>query len=157
MKNRAIRDNTRIENVDFTKLNEILNKKGIRRAELSRRCGYYSYYVKDHVFKEKKLNLTVVNILERVYGISLDEYCYEKTKKSTSNATTISTEDTQPKEVTDTEDDDKYIVGFSCNGEFLKKLAIKSMEENLTIQNFMFKCIIEGIGDKILEERENEK
>lgn len=64
------RDNSIIKNVDFTKLNKILNEKGIRRAELSRRCGYYSYYVKDHVFKEKKLNWTVANMLEKVYGIS---------------------------------------------------------------------------------------
>jgi hypothetical protein len=108
------RDNSIIKNVDFTKLNKILNEKGIRRAELSRRCGYYSYYVKDHVFKEKKLNWTVANMLEKVYGISPEQYCYEKAEKSTSNNDTAKTT---------ASNDDSYEFIFSCNGEFLKSLA----------------------------------
>lgn len=72
MKKIVIRDNSRIENVDFTKLDKILNKKGIRRAELSRRCGYYSYYVKDHVFKEKKLALASIN-----KHISIEDFIFD--------------------------------------------------------------------------------
>lgn len=101
-------------------------------------------------------------MLERVYGISLDEYCYKKTETVASNNDTqpkevINTADTQPKEVANAEDDDMYTFAFSFNGDFLKRLALKSMEENITVQDFVFKCIIEGIGYKILEERENEK
>ena len=121
MKNTVIRDNSRIENVDFTKLNKILNKKGIRRAELSRRCGYCSTYVKDIVFRQKKLNWTVANMLERVYGISLDEYCCEKTDNN--NDTTETT----------------------ANGEFLKMLELASKNEHMSIENFSFDCILKGL------------
>nr|DAV02684.1 MAG TPA: protein-turn-helix DNA binding protein [Caudoviricetes sp.] len=145
MKNTVIRDNSRIENVDFTKLDKILNKKGIRRAELSRRCGYCSTYVKDIVFRQKKLNWTVANMLERVYGISLDEYCYEKTETVASNNDTQPKEvinpvdvqpkfykfdpseyfDTQPKEVTNPVNDDMYTFTLSVNGKLLKKIGAK--------------------------------
>lgn len=61
--------------------------------------------------------------------------------------------DIQPKEIINAEDDDMYTFGFSFNGKLLKKMAIKSMEEHTTIEDFVFKCIIEGLGDKILEEK----
>ena len=64
--------------------------------------------------------------------------------------------DTQPKKVINTEDDDIYTLTFSCDGEFLKKLAIKSLEEHITVEDFMVKCILEGIGEKYLEENKNE-
>lgn len=131
------RDNSFIKNVDFTKLNEILREKGIAKAELSRRCGYNSGYVKDTVFREKKLNWTVANMLERVYGISLDEYCYEKTE------TTISDNDTTE---TTASNDDIYKYTMSFNGEFLKKLALASMNEHLSIEDFIFDCILKGIN-----------
>lgn len=126
MKKTVIRDNSSVKNVDFTRLNKILNEKGIRRAELSRRCGYYPYYVKDHVFKEKKLNWTVANMLEKVYGISPDEYCYEKT------------------ETTDS-DDDIYKCVFLCNGDFFKKVALASIKEHMSIEDFVFECILKGL------------
>lgn len=126
MKKTVIRDNSSVKNVDFTRLNKILNEKGIRRAELSRRCGYYPYYVKDHVFKEKKLNWTVANMLEKVYGISPDEYCYEKTE------TTVS-------------DDDIYKCVFLCNGDFFKKVALASIKEHMSIEDFVFECILKGL------------
>lgn len=128
------RDNSIIKNVDFTRLNKILNEKGIRRAELSRRCGYDdSQYVRKNVFGRKKLNWTVVNTLERVYGISPDEYCYEKTETTASN-----------------NDIYKYTVSF--NGEFLKKLAFASINKHISIEDFIFDCILEG-----LKQEENEK
>lgn len=141
------RDNSFIKNVDFTKLNELLREKGIAKAELSRRCGYNSSYVKDTVFREKKLNWTVANMLERVYGISLDEYCYEQTEKSTSNNDTTKTTDSN---------DDSYILTFSFNGEFLKKLALASINEHMSIEDFVFKCLVECIGDKILDDEKTE-
>lgn len=52
------------------------------------------------------------------------------------------------------EDDEMYTFTISCNGKFLKKLAIKSMEEHTTIEDFVFKCILKEIGDKFLEENE---
>lgn len=130
------RDNSIVENVDFTKLNKILNKKGIRRAELSRRCGYYSHYVKDHVFKEKKLNWKVANMLERVYGISPNEYCYEKAEKSTSNNDTAKTT---------ASNDDTYKFMISFNGEFSKDLAAASINKHMSIEDFIFDCILEGL------------
>lgn len=137
MKKTVIRDNSSVKNVDFTRLNKILNEKGIRRAELSRRCGYYPYYVKDHVFKEKKLNWTVANMLEKVYGISPDEYCYEKTE------TTASSNDTT--ETTDS-DDDIYKCVFLCNGDFFKKVALASIKEHMSIEDFVFDCIWKSIN-----------
>ncbi len=128
------RDNSIIKNVDFTKLNKILNEKGIRRAELSRRCGYYSYYVKDHVFKEKKLNWTVANMLEKVYGISPDEYCYAE--KNTSNDDTMETT---------ASDDDTYKFTLLLNGKFLKELASASINEHMSIEDFIFDCIVKGL------------
>lgn len=121
------RDNSFIKNVDFTKLNEILREKGIAKAELSRRCGYNSGYVKDTVFRENKLNWTVANMLERVYGISLDEYCYEQTEKSTSNNDTY-----------------KFMISF--DGEFLKKLALASMNEHRSIEDFIYDCILKCLN-----------
>lgn len=130
------RCNEKIENVNFEKLRECLENHGIKQTELSIVCGYNRSYVGKHVLHDRNLNKHVSNVLTNAYKIEPSEYM-----------------DIQPKEVTDTEDDDKYIVGFSCNGEFLKKLAIKSIEEHITVENFMFKCIVEGIGDKILEEK----
>lgn len=137
MKKTVIRDNSRIENVDFNRLNEIIKEKGISKADLSRRCGYCSGHVKNHVFKEKKLNWTVANMLERVYGISPDEYCYEKTE------TTISDNDTTE---TTASNDDIYKYTMSFNGELLKKLALASMNEHLSIEDFIFDCILKGIN-----------
>lgn len=131
------RDNSFIKNVDFTKLNEILREKGIAKAELSRRCGYNSGYVKDTVFREKKLNWTVANMLERVYGISLDEYCYEQTEKSTSNNDTAKTT---------ASNDDTYKFMISFDGEFLKKLALASMNEHRSIEDFIHDCILKCLN-----------
>lgn len=131
------RDNSFIKNVDFTKLNEILREKGIAKAELSRRCGYGSGYVKDTVFREKKLNLTVANMLERVYGISLDEYCYEQTEKSTSNNDTAKTT---------ASNDDTYKFMILLDGEFLKKLALASINEHRSIEDFIYDCILKCLN-----------
>lgn len=49
------RDNSIVKNVDFNRLNEILEEKRIRKTELSRECGYDSDYVSQRVFKEKNL------------------------------------------------------------------------------------------------------
>ena len=131
------RDNSIIKNVDFTRLNKILNEKGIRRAELSRRCGYDdSQYDRKNVFGRKKLNWTVVNTLERVYGISPDEYCYEKTETVASNNDTAET-------TASNNDIYKYTVSF--NGEFLKKLAFASINKHISIEDFIFDCILEGL------------
>lgn len=131
------RDNSYIKNVDFTKLNEMLREKGIAKTELSRRCGYNSGYVKDIVFREKKLNWTVANMLERVYGISLDEYCYEQTEKNTSNNDTAKTT---------ASNDDTYKFMISLNGEFLKKLALASMNEHRSIEDFIYDCILKCLN-----------
>lgn len=131
------RDNNFIKNVDFTKLNEILREKGIAKAELSRRCGYNSDYVKSTVFREKKLNWTVANMLEIVYGISLDEYCYEQTEKSTSNNDTAKTT---------ASNDDTYKFTISFDGEFLKKLALASMNERRSIEDFIYDCILKCLN-----------
>ena len=142
------RDNSIIKNVDFTKLNEILRENNIKRAELSRRCGYDdSDYVRKTVFGKEKLNRTVANTLESVYGISPDEYSYGKTEKNTSNNDTTKTT---------ASNDDSYIYTFSCNGEFLKKLALASINEHMSIEDFVFKCLVECIGDKILDDEKTE-
>nr|DAG46210.1 MAG TPA: protein-turn-helix DNA binding protein [Caudoviricetes sp.] len=200
----VIRDRNFIKNVDFTRLSEILEEKRIRNAELSRRCGYYPEYVAKHVFGEKKLNWTVANTLERVYDISLDEYCYEKTEKSTSNdgqlalrldedliaekktsndgqlsvrvnkdlivkfrnyafynelsqkeaiekilseyldgkktATTASNDDTAETAISDND-----IKETTANGEFLKRLELASKNKHISIEDFIFDCILKGL------------
>ena len=131
------RDNSIVKNVDFTRLNEILEEKRIRKTELSRECGYDSDYVSKHVFKEKKLNYTVADTLDQEYGISPDEYCYEKTDTTASNNDTTETTDS---------DDDIYKCTMSINGEFLKKLALASMNEHMSIEDFIFDCILKCIN-----------
>lgn len=134
------RYNEKVENVDFEKLRKCLKDHGIKKTELAIMCGYDKNYIEKNVLQRHFLNTHVRDILTYAYKIDPSEYM-----------------DIQPKEIINAEDDDMYTFGFSFNGEFLKKLAIKSMEEHITIEDFMVKCIVEGIGDKILEERENEK
>lgn len=127
----------KVENVNFEKLRECLKNHGIKQSELSIVCGYNRSYVCKHVLRDHSLNKHVSNVLTNAYKIDPSEYM-----------------DTQPKEVTNAEDDEMYTFTISCNGKFLKKLAIKSMEEHTTIEDFVFKCILKKIGDKFLEENE---
>lgn len=131
------RDHNFIENVDFTKLNEIIKEKCISKSELSRKCGYVSDYVSRYVFRERRLNRTVANTLEKEYGISLDEYCYEQTE------TTASNDDITEATISD---NDTYEFTISFNGELLKKLALASMNEHMSIEDFIFDCILKGIN-----------
>lgn len=130
------RCNEKIENVDFEKLRKCLKDHGIKQRELSIVCGYYPEYIEKNVLQRHFLNKHVSDVLTYAYKIDPSEYM-----------------DTQPKEVTNAEDDKMYTFTISCNGKFLKKLAIKSMEEHITIEDFVFKCILKEIGDKILEEK----
>lgn len=130
------RCNEKIENVDFEKLRKCLKDHGIKQKELSIVCGYYPDYIEKNVLQRHFLNKHVSNVLAYAYKIDPSEYM-----------------DTQPKEATNAEDDKMYTFTISCNGKFLKKLAIKSMEEHTTIEDFVFKCILKEIGDKILEEK----
>lgn len=133
------RDNRIVENVDFEKLRECLKKHGITQKELSIVCGYYPEYIKKNTLRKHYLTQHVKDVLTYAYKVDPSEYI-----------------DTQPKKVINTEDDDIYTLTFSCDGEFLKKLAIKSLEEHITVEDFMVKCILEGIGEKYLEENKNE-
>lgn len=135
-KNMKKRCNEKIENVDFEKLRKCLKDHGIKQRELSIVCGYYPEYIKKNVLQKHSLNKHVSDVLTYAYKIDPSEYM-----------------DTQPKKVTNAEDDKMYTFTISCNGKFLKKLAIKSMEEHTTIEDFVFKCILKEIGDKILEEK----
>lgn len=63
-----------LENVDFSRLAKILEKKSITRAELSRKCGYCSDYATNTVFGKQKLNRHVADVLANTYGISREEY-----------------------------------------------------------------------------------
>lgn len=130
------RCNEKIENVDFEKLRKCLKDHGIKQRELSIVCGYYPEYIEKNVLQRHFLNKHVSDVLTYAYKIDPSEYM-----------------DTQPKKVTNAEDDKMYTFTISCNGKFLKKLAIKSMEEHTTIEDFVFKCILKEIGDKILEEK----
>lgn len=131
------RCNEKIENVNFEKLRKCLKDNGIKQRELSIVCGYYPEYIEKNVLQRHFLNKHVSDVLTYAYKIEPSEYM-----------------DIQPKEVTNAEDDEMYTFTISCNGKFLKKLAIKSMEEHTTIEDFVFKCILKKIGDKFLEENE---
>jgi hypothetical protein len=135
-KNMRKRYNEKVENVDFEKLRKCLKDHGIKKTELAIMCGYDKNYIEKNVLQRHFLNTHVRDILTYAYKIDPSEYM-----------------DIQPKEIINAEDDDMYTFGFSFNGKLLKKMAIKSMEEHTTIEDFVFKCIIEGLGDKILEEK----
>lgn len=75
-------------------------------------------------------------MLERVYGISQEEYCYEKT------ATTASNDDTAKTTISN---NDTYKCTILCNGEFFKKLALASMNKHISIEDFIFDCILKGL------------
>lgn len=142
------RYNEKIENVDFEKLRKCLKDHGITQGELSIVCGYYPDYIEKNVLRRKFLNTHVRDVLTYAYKIDPSEYMDTQPKEI------INTVDILPKEIINAEDDDMYTFGFSFNGKLLKRMALKSIEENITVQDFVFKCIIEGIGDKILEEDE---
>jgi hypothetical protein len=123
------RCNERVENVDFEKLRKCLKNHGIKQSELSIVCGYNRSYVSKHVLRDHSLNKHVSNVLTNAYKIDPSEYM-----------------NTQLKGVTNTADE-------MVDGKLLKRLALKSIEENISVQDFVFKCIIEGLGDKISEEK----
>lgn len=141
------RCNEKVENVNFEKLRECLKNHGIKQSELSIVCGYNRSYVGKHVLRDHILNKHVSNVLTNAYKIDPSEYMGTQSKEVTN------TVDILPKEIINAEDDDRYTFAFSFDGKFLKRLALKSIEENISVQDFVFKCIIEGIGDKILEEK----
>lgn len=142
------RYNEQVENVDFEKLRKILKDRGITQRELSIVCGYYPGYIEKNALRRNFLNTHVRDVLTYAYKIDPSEYMDTQPKEI------ISTVDILPKEIINAEDDDMYTFGFSFNGKLLKRMALKSIEENITVQDFVFKCIIEGIGEKILEEDE---
>ena len=141
------RDNRIVENVDFEKLRECLKKHGIKQKELSIVCGYYPDYIKKNTLRKHYMTQHVRDVLTYAYKVDPSEYIHTQPKE------VINPVDAQPKEVDNTEDD-MYTLIFSFNGKLLKKMALKSIEENITVQDFVFNCIIKGIGDKILEESE---
>ena len=130
MRKTYCRDTHFDKNVDFDKLNKILHEKGISKAELSRESGHCKSYVKDNVFARKRLSETVADVLQKKYGVHPDEY--KKTGATASN-------------------DRIYKYTFSFNGEFLERLALASLNEHMSIDDFVEKCLVEGIGDKIID------
>lgn len=142
------RCNEKIENVDFEKLRKCLKDHGIKQRELSIVCGYYPNYIEKTVLQRHFLNKHVSDILTYAYKIDPSEYMDTQPKEI------INTADILPKEIINAEDDNMYTLTISFNGELLKRLALKSIKENITVEGFVFKCIINGIDDKILEENE---
>ena len=140
MRKTYCRDTHFDKNVDFDKLNKILHEKGISRAELSRESGHCKSYVKDNVFARKRLSETVADVLQKKYGVHPDEY--KKTGATASND-----------DITETtaSNDRIYKYTFSFNGEFLERLALASLKEHMSIDAFVEKCLVEGIGDKIID------
>lgn len=146
MKKTVIRDNSIIKNVDFTRLNEILKEKGIKKAGLSRRCGYNPAYVKDCVFGAKRLNWTVADTLEKEYGISQDEYCYEQTDTTASNDETA--EGTKENATT---------FAFKIDPDTADIVRRYAFMKNMKVKDVMREIIIEELGDLKLPERKEEK
>lgn len=126
------RCNEKVENVDFEKLRECLKNHGIKQSELSIVCGYNRSYVGKHVLRDHSLNKHVSNVLTNAYKIDPSEYMDTQLKEVTNTAD----------EMVNVEDDDMYTFGFSFNGKLLKRMALKSIEKNITVQDFVFKCII---------------
>lgn len=74
-------------------------------------------------------------MLEKVYGISPEQYCYaEKNASNNDNAKTTAS------------DDDTYKFIVSINGEFLKRLAMASLNEHMSIEDFIFDCILKSVN-----------
>lgn len=134
MRKTYCRDTHFDKNVDFDKLNKILHEKGISKAELSRESGHCKSYVKDNVFARKRLSETVADVLQKKYGVHPDEY---KKTGATASATDSN--------------DRIYKCTFLFNGEFLERLALASLKEHMSIDDFVEKCLVEGIGDKIID------
>lgn len=130
------RDESHVKNVDFDRLNEILKEKCINKSELSRKCGYYSGYVKNNVLIRKRLNWTVANKLEKIYGISPDEYTYKETDETISNDDAMETT---------ASNDDIYEFTIKLDGELLKELALKSVINHISVEDFVRACVINGI------------
>lgn len=142
------RNHNIIENVDFDRLNKILEWEGIAKPELSRRCGYYDGYITKHVFGEKRLNQTVANTLEKVYGVSPSEYTYKETDGSTSNdkeeygfydafLTALKFASFTDNELKER----KYTLHVQVDGLQLKKMILEAVgNEN----NFLIDCIFKG-------------
>ena len=137
MRKTYCRDTHFDKNVDFDKLNKILHEKGISRAELSRESGHCKSYVKDNVFARKRLSGSVADVLQKKYGVSPDEYKKQRQLDDTTE-TAVS-------------NDRIYKYTFSFNGEFLERLALASLKEHMSIDAFVEKCLVEGIGDKIID------
>lgn len=51
-------------------------------------------------------------------------------------------------------DEDMYTYTFSFNGKFLKKLALASINKHMSISDLVNNSLIEGVGDKILDDEE---
>lgn len=135
------RDNRIVENVDFEKLRKCLKKHGITQKELSIVSGYYPEYIEKNTLRKHYLTQHVRDVLTYAYKIDPSEYIDTQPKEA------ISTVNAQLKEVANTEDDDIYKCAFSCNGDFLKKLALVSIKEHMSIEDFVFVCISKGIKD----------
>jgi hypothetical protein len=144
------RCNEKVENVDFEKLKKCLKDHGIKYTDLSTVCGYYPNYIKDVALPRNFLNTHVRDVLTYAYKIDPSEYIDTQPKE------VINTEDTQQKEVANAEDDEMYTFTFSINWKLLKRLTMLSIKEHITIEGLVSKFIIKGIGEKIVEESENE-
>ncbi len=92
----------------------------------------------------------VSDVLTYAYKIDPSEYIDTQPKE------VINTEDTQQKKVANAEDDEMYTFTFSLNWKLLKRLTMLSIKEHITIEGLVSKFIIKGIGEKIVEESENE-
>ena len=145
MRKKAIhRDYNFIENVDFDRLNEILEGKGITKLELSRRCGYYDDYVSKHVFREKRLNQTVANTLEKVYGVSSDEYTYKRNRGKEKEKYGFYDAFLTALKVASFTDNElkerKYTLHVQVDGLQLKKMILEAVENE---NNFLNDCIFD--------------
>ena len=145
-----------VKNVDFDKLDEILKEKGIKKAELSRKCGYYPDYVALNVFRNKRLNWTVANMLERVYGISQDEYCYEQTETTASNDDTVETTASNDEAAEGTKEN-AITFAFKIDPDTADIVRRYAFLKNKKVKDIMREIIIEELGDLKLPEREDGK
>ena len=125
----------RVENVDFEKLRECLKNHGIKQKELSIVCGYYPDYIKKNTLRKHYLNKHVSDVLTYAYKVDPSEYI-------DTAETTISDNNTME---TTASNDDSYKCTISCNGEFFKKLAFASINKHISIEDFIFDCILEGL------------
>lgn len=77
MRENRITKNSNRTKIDSEKLNEQLDRRGLRRSKVSLEIGYASSYI-SNVINEGYINKPTMVMLERLYNIKPEEYIFKE-------------------------------------------------------------------------------